>query len=626
VYVRARGWGCGSLTEKSCSLRKHHLTPWAKSIGARTNAIRFWDVRTQRNGERHPNDGLLNYYLERSDVDAKTFDKPLTRTECIHQANNARVKFKDTIKNVKKNSNQYEHEVAVARVERRHPHLADGNCALSLEREEIIFKDIKRREDKRVITRSFKKMGRQIRGHVKPSSLKKTSLTRLEVQDKTGIWKQIQGKESIEEHIAKRNMEQFSHAGKTPFGYTPLGAELGHTGDTQMAEDILDGTLEHEALRDNALQAIVKQLRQQPAIQQIIEPIITVDDLKSAFKCVPENTASSYSGRGYHHYKECAEGSSDGLTHAQTEVHAALVSIPLLTGYCPERCKHIIDGMLKSIPGVVRSNKLRIIQLLEAHLNQVLQISCARNITRLAKSHEGMISRHQYGRSHNTCISPVLNKLLTIQLLIQNKTNVIIFDNDAKGCYDRIVIGISLATLRRLGYSKESVRMLGHLWAQMQHHVCTGFGVSEATYGSTIEKLLYGIGQGSCASPILWALLNQLILATLEEKYDCIRLVAIDGVEGHVRPGDSFVDDTTCGVTYDDITAEPVSSTDLELVEREEALIEKMEDIMQYFLDFLQVTGGDLAPENVHGSSLYFGGKMEKQKWYRPSKGTKSLT
>jgi hypothetical protein len=65
----------------------------------------------------------------------------------------------------------------------------------------------------------------------------------------------------------------------------------------------------------------------------------------------------------------------------------------------------------------------------------------------------------------------------------------------------------------------------------MQHHICTGFGVSKTTYGSTIEKMLYGIGQGSFASPILWALLNQLIIAALEEKFDCLMLVAIYGVE-----------------------------------------------------------------------------------------------
>jgi hypothetical protein len=116
--------------------------------------------------------------------------------------------------------------------------------------------------------------------------------------------------------------------------------------------------------------------------------------------------------------------------------------------------------------------------------------------------------------------------------------------------------------------------------------------MSETTYGSSIEKLQYGMGQGSCASPILWALLNQLILSALEEKFKCIRLVAIDGVESHIRPGDSFVNDTTCGVTNDDITAEPVSSAVHELVEREEELIEHMEYIMQYLLDLLQVTGG----------------------------------
>jgi hypothetical protein len=102
--------------------------------------------------------------------------------------------------------------------------------------------------------------------------------------------------------------------------------------------------------------------------------------------------------------------------------------------------------------------------------------------------------------------------------------------------------------------------MLGLLWAQIQHHICTGFGVSETTYGSTIYKLLYGIGQGSCASLILRALLNHRILAALEDKVDCIRLVPIDGVEEHILPGDSFVDDMTCGVTDDDTTAEPVSS------------------------------------------------------------------
>jgi hypothetical protein len=149
------------------------------------------------------------------------------------------------------------------------------------------------------------------------------------------------------------------------------------------------------------------------------------------------------------------------------------MSLPLLTGYCPDRWKHRIEVMLEETPRVVRSDKLRIIQLLEADLNQVLRIAFTRNITILAKNHDGVISKHQYDQSHKTFLSPFLNKLLKIQLLIQKKTHIIVFDNDAKGCYHRTVSGISLATLHRLGYSKESIRMLGLIWAQMQHHICT---------------------------------------------------------------------------------------------------------------------------------------------------------
>jgi hypothetical protein len=91
-------------------------------------------------------------------------------------------------------------------------------------------------------------------------------------------------------------MEQLSHSVATPFGYTPLGKELGHTGDSPMADDIYNGTLYHEALYDEAINTIVIQLIKHPAIQQILSPLVTEEDFKSAFKCVPKNTPSSYSG------------------------------------------------------------------------------------------------------------------------------------------------------------------------------------------------------------------------------------------------------------------------------------------------------------------------------------------
>jgi hypothetical protein len=81
------------------------------------------------------------------------------------------------------------------------------------------------------------------------------------------------------------------------------------------------------------------------------------------------------------------------------------------------------------------------------------------------------------------------------------------------------------------------------------------------------------------------------------DKFDCLILIAVDGVENHILPGDAFVDDTTAGVTNDDTTIEPVDAEVNALTLSEEELIGNMQTIIQFFLDLLQVTGGDMAPE-----------------------------
>jgi hypothetical protein len=113
----------------------------------------------------------------------------------------------------------------------------------------------------------------------------------------------VEDKEIMEEHLMERNIEHFSHAGNTTFGYLDLGAELGHTGDSQMANNILKGTLQHECLSNEAIREIVNQLREHQMVQQILKPVVTPEDFTSCFKCVPEKTASSYLNRSVQHYR-----------------------------------------------------------------------------------------------------------------------------------------------------------------------------------------------------------------------------------------------------------------------------------------------------------------------------------
>jgi hypothetical protein len=71
------------------------------------------------------------------------------------------------------------------------------------------------------------------------------------------------------------------------------------------------------------------------------------------------------------YYKGCIDP-KDEHAFLLAEVHAALMKIPLATGYCPERWRQAVDAMLEKISGISKTNKLQIIQLLEADMNQVL--------------------------------------------------------------------------------------------------------------------------------------------------------------------------------------------------------------------------------------------------------------
>jgi hypothetical protein len=142
------------------------------------------------------------------------FDITLSITACIHQLNNARRQLKDVLKEAANNRAFYEVEVATARVEKKFPHLSEYNSACAIEREEQIELEVKARENRRNTRGSFRKLGRKIRGHVKPNPNKKSSITRVSVpgDGPEGLWQHIIGKDDLEDHLIKGNLEQFSRA------------------------------------------------------------------------------------------------------------------------------------------------------------------------------------------------------------------------------------------------------------------------------------------------------------------------------------------------------------------------------------------------------------------------------
>jgi hypothetical protein len=156
--------------ESVCLLKHKHNTPWSPAIGRATSSIRYWDLRIKRGGIRDKNDALLDYYYDLSGVEAE-FDIYLTIRECIHQINNARSKLKDVVNNATELRTHFEVDLAMAVVEHKMPEFRSGEIFMECDKDVLVQKELKSRENRRTAKRSWQKLGRQIRGHLKPHTL-----------------------------------------------------------------------------------------------------------------------------------------------------------------------------------------------------------------------------------------------------------------------------------------------------------------------------------------------------------------------------------------------------------------------------------------------------------------------
>jgi hypothetical protein len=125
----------------------------------------------------------------------------------------------------------------------------------------------------------------------------------------------------------------------------------------------------------------------------------------------------------------------------------------------------------------------------------------------------------QYGsRPVKQCQSAVFHKILLHDISRWTKTPLACIKNDAVGCYDRLVNGLVLLMLRKLGFLPSSTTCFIHLWDNTCHFIKTKYGTSTVHYSSSTSCPLYSSGQGSTCRPVFWIIYYVAILHLLDPK------------------------------------------------------------------------------------------------------------
>ena len=162
------------------------------------------------------------------------------------------------------------------------------------------------------------------------------------------------------------------------------------------------------------------------------------------FKKVKENTSSSPSGLDYTIWKCIASNES------LAEVFAIMMSLLFKYGFVHERWCKATDVMIEKKPGVRKIHQLRIIGLLEADFNTSLKLIFARKMMRNAEN-SGISGEQWGGRPNRMAIDTAFKKLLTLDYARMTYKTIVMFENDATTCFDRMVLGVLTLIASKLG-------------------------------------------------------------------------------------------------------------------------------------------------------------------------------
>jgi len=316
--------------------------------------------------------------------------------------------------------------------------------------------------------------------------------------------------------------------------------------------------------------------------------------------CIRHKESTSLSPLGLHlgHWKVGAADKDICM------VLAGIVRLSVQNTYTLIRWRKVVAILMEKIHGQPKINKFRTIHLLESDLNFVLRFIWGRQFMRHNETTKAWHSNQYGSRKGIQGQSATLNKVLTLDVIRYYAEPAAIVDNDAKACDDRLIPCLLSYALIRLGLPKQLTRFMCKWLDQAQYFIKTSQGISKHHYSSTVERYLYGTGQGTGWSPPNWGAISDIISTAMSKNTPGMRLTHPHRLFFSERNYDAFVDDVNGGLTSDGLYAfHPSPSSSVPLLN---TIYAQIQANVQYYSRLLFSSGGKLALDKCMAYILEF--------------------
>ena len=191
----------------------------------------------------------------------------------------------------------------------------------------------------------------------------------------------------------------------------------------------------------------------------------------------------------------------------------------------------------------------RVIQLLEADMNFAFRLLWGKHHVHHALSQNALTPLNFGGRPGCRVHSALLLKTLSYDYIRYTRLNAIIFKNNAKACFDRIIPSIGLMATERLGMPPTASACMLTTIHWMKFVICTADGVCPGFFTTTLSALILGALQGSRAAPCIWLSISCFLLHALSSHTTGFQATCPCHSKTSKHPGKVFVDNTDLWLT-----------------------------------------------------------------------------